>query len=197
MNKLALFDKENYLYPESVVGIDEAGRGAGFGPLVVSAVSLKNLNFSDEINDSKKLSKNKREILSEKIIENSFKVLIKVVSVNEINKYGIVEAERRAIKSMKDELKNFKSIVIDGNINFLSELDNSKCLVKGDTISFSVACASILAKVNRDNLVLRLSKKYPNYNLEKNKGYPTLEHKNLVEKFGLTKEHRVNWGWNI
>ena len=180
------------------VGIDEVGRGCIFGPVFSSVIVLseennkllKNLG----IDDSKKLSAKKRNSLRPKIFELSTDWGIGQSTVREIDKYGIRYATElsmiRAIDKLK--LKPLK-IYIDGNLPLSLWHGMQDNIVKGDSKLTSIAAASILAKVERDSLMIRLEERYKGYNIFKNKGYGTKEHFLSIKKFGITELHRKSF----
>ncbi len=178
---------KNYL-----VGADEVGRGCLFGPVVAAAVILGN-NYNFDLKDSKKLSEKKRIKLLSKIERNAIKISIGKASVKEIDFLNIKEASllamKRAILGLK--VKNIE-VIVDGidipKINY-----PCKAIIKADDKIPEVMAASIVAKVHRDNLIIALSKKYPDFSLEKNKGYPTKEHLNILKSLGPTKYHRMSF----
>ena len=175
-----------------LVGVDEVGRGCLFGPVVAAAVILGNKN-NFYLKDSKKLSEKKRMILLSEIERNAVKISIGKASVKEIDSLNIREASllamKRAILGLR--VKNIE-IIVDGidipKINY-----PSKAIIKADDKIPEVMAASIVAKVHRDNLIIALSKKYPDFSLEKNKGYPTKEHLNILKSLGPTKYHRLSF----
>ena len=175
-----------------LVGADEVGRGCLFGPVVAAAVILGNYKNFD-LKDSKKLSEKKRVILLNDIKKNATKISIGEASVNEIDLLNIKEASLLAMKRAILGLK-FKNIevIVDGidipKINY-----PCKAIIKADDKIPEVMAASIVAKVHRDNLMIALSKKYPDFSLEKNKGYPTKEHLNILKSLGPTKYHRKSF----
>ena len=180
------------------VGIDEVGRGCIFGPVFSSVIVLseennkllKNLG----IDDSKKLSAKKRNSLIPKIFELSTDWGIGQSNVREIDKYGIRYATElsmiRAIYKLK--LKPLK-IYIDGNLPLRLWHGMQDNIVKGDSKLTSIAAASILAKVERDSLMIRLEERYKGYNIFKNKGYGTKEHFLSIKEFGITELHRKSF----
>jgi ribonuclease HII len=175
-----------------LVGSDEVGRGCLFGPVVAAAVILGNNNNFD-LKDSKKLSEKKRSILLREIERNAIEISIGQASVKEIDSLNIKEASllamERAILGLK--LKNIE-VIVDGidipKINY-----PCKAIIKADNKISEVMAASIVAKVHRDNLMIALSKKYPDFSLEKNKGYPTKEHLNILKSLGPTEYHRKSF----
>ena len=170
-------------------GIDEVGRGPLAGSVYAAAFIFPNYEI-DGVNDSKKLSSKKRERIFEIIVEKKFIYALGISSVDEIDKINILNATHLA---MKRALKNLPIIpdlvLIDGNSspNFGLKTEN---IVKGDSISYSIACASIVAKVLRDDYMNNMDKEFPIYDFKKNKGYGTKYHIESLKKFGPCKIHR-------
>lgn len=176
-----------------IAGIDEAGRGPLVGPVVAAAVVLPDNIDIVGINDSKKISEKKREMLYEEIIKKAASYGIGISDVDTIEKYNILNATKMA---MIEAVKNLKIkpdyLIIDGNQ--VIDIDIEKeAVVSGDSKSLSVAAASIVAKVTRDRMIRELDKKYPEYLLAKNKGYGTKEHIEAIKKYGICKEHRPSF----
>lgn len=203
IQKLISFDKQyNFKY---ILGVDEAGRGPGAGDVFAACVyfDLKNMElvkYLKKLNDSKKLSSNVRNELYQIIVSNSI-YSISQSSVEKIDKCNILNATFMAMeKSVKNvisllNIQNINDILIlvDGNKK-IKNLDlNMQTIVKGDSKSASIAAASILAKVCRDNYMIKLDEEYPNYNWKKNKGYLTKEHLNAIDKYGMVKYHRKSF----
>ena len=185
INHLFKFDQN---YDKPVAGVDEVGRGCLAGPVVAAAVILKDFD-NNEINDSKKIPKKKREELSSYIKQNSI-YSIGEASVEEIDKLNILNASLLAMKRAINNLSSQPmSILVDGNFKPINEA-NVFSIVKGDTKSISIAAASIVAKVYRDKLMAKLSKVHPAYKFESNSGYGTKEHQNALLKFGVSPIHR-------
>jgi ribonuclease HII len=177
-----------------IIGIDEVGRGPLAGPVVSAAVRLsKNFNIT-ELNDSKKLSKSKREEVYNLII-NKCEYQLGISNVEEIDKLNILQATflsmRRAINKFK--LPSNYKILVDGPWSFDKANKNILPKIKGDSIYPSIAAASIIAKVYRDNLMLNLSKEYSNYLWERNSGYGTKKHIQAIKLHGITKHHRKSF----
>ena len=175
-----------------IAGIDEAGRGPWAGPVVSAAVILNEKNIPDGLNDSKKLSEKKRLSLYSSIY-NFHSVCVGISSIEEIDSMNVLQATFLSMKRAVEDLNpQPEYILVDGNLdpglNF-----KTKCIIKGDSISISIAAASVIAKVTRDNLMLKLDKEFPNYNWKKNKGYGTAEHRNALELHGPCKYHRKSF----
>ena len=173
-----------------IAGVDEVGRGCLAGPVFSAAVILKNKIDVKDIKDSKKLSFKKRLLLSSYIKKNSIYAL-GTASVEEINKFNILNA---SLLSMKRALTNLKlkpaKAYIDGL--FAPKNLSIKCqtFVKGDEKIIPIAAASIVAKVARDLFMIKLSKKFPKYRWDKNFGYGTKNHLYGLKKYGITRHHR-------
>ena len=175
-----------------IAGIDEAGRGPWAGPVVSAAVILNEKNIPDGLNDSKKLSEKKRLSLYSSIYNFHF-VGVGISSIEEIDSMNVLQATFLSMKRAVEDLNpQPEYILVDGNLdpglNF-----KTKCIIKGDSISISIAAASVIAKVTRDNLMLKLDKEFPDYNWKKNKGYGTAEHRNALELHGPCKYHRKSF----
>jgi ribonuclease HII len=197
MTKIPSFDFEN-LYKEksfkSIVGLDEVGRGSFAGPLVAAAVILPDKFDIKEIKDSKLLAPVKREELSKYIIENATSYSISEVSVEYINKYGVGMATHRAFLNCLKKLEGkFDFVLVDGFMIKSFNKEKQKNIIHGDQLSVSIAAASIIAKVYRDNLMIKLHESYPKFGFDKNKGYGTKNHRDALKKFGLCKIHRTSF----
>ena len=185
------FDKK-YLSPniKFLAGVDEAGRGPLAGPVVAAAVIFERDTHIEGIADSKTLSEKKREFLFEKIISKCLSFSVSVIDHGIIDEINILKASLLAMKNAVKGLTVKPDLVlIDGNKSFYFDVPVIT-IVKGDAKSFSIGAASIIAKVTRDRLMRKYSLDYPNYLLEKNKGYPTLQHRQAVLKFGPSPIHR-------
>lgn len=189
------------LYSENnnklVRGVDEAGRGPLAGPVCAAAVIMPYGIIIDGVNDSKKLTEKKRELLFDTIKEKSLCYGIAFSDEKEIDEVDILNATflamKRAVKSLKIQPD---LILVDGNR--LPDFDiPAKTIVKGDSLSHSIACASILAKVTRDRLMKELSKKYPEYGFEKHKGYGTKAHYEAIKANGICEIHRRTFLKNV
>lgn len=173
-----------------VCGVDEAGRGPLAGPVYAAAVVLPKGHIIEGVNDSKKLSEKKREMLFDKIINEALDFSIATATAEEIDEMNILNATFLAMQRAIDNLKcKADFAMIDGNR--APEL-HIPCLtiVKGDGKSASIAAASVLAKVSRDRYMLEMAEKYPEYQFEKHKGYGTKLHYQMLDEFGPCEIHR-------
>ncbi len=176
-----------------VCGIDEAGRGPLCGPVCAAACILPTGLMIDGLNDSKKLTEKKREMLFETIKKEAIAYSVAFASVEEIDEINILEATllamRRALEglSIKPDF-----LLIDGNCSRDFPIP-AKAVVKGDSLSPSIAAASILAKVSRDRLCYELDKEYPEYLIAKHKGYGTKEHMARIREHGISPIHRKSF----
>lgn len=173
-----------------IAGTDEAGRGPLAGPVCAAAVILPAGLEIEGLNDSKKISEKKREKLFDIICEKAISYGIAYASVEEIDTLNILNASQLAMRRAVEMLDPTPDLVlVDGNI---ARGFNCKAVtvIKGDSISMSIAAASILAKVSRDRVCAELDKEYPQYLLSKHKGYSTKEHMDLVRKHGPSPIHR-------
>ena len=189
-------------FNQNVIGIDEVGRGPLAGPVVSCAfiffdisLNLKDLFFID---DSKKLSQKKRieamkEITKLKIL-NKIKYSIGMSSVREIDKYNILEATKLSMKRAIKKLNfSYTQLIIDGNIDLKLKNYPSMSVIKGDQKSFSIAAASIIAKIHRDRYMKFLSYKFPDYSWSSNMGYGSKKHIEIIHKKGITIHHRKSF----
>ncbi len=173
-----------------LVGIDEAGRGPLAGPLVVAGVVFPIGYESGEINDSKQLSEKKREALYEVIIRDALFYQIEIVEPEEIDRLNILEADRQAMMRIANNAPC--NIVITDAVDLYIDKDVTS-IIKGDTKSCSIAAGSILAKVTRDRIMYEYDKQYPEYGFAKHKGYPTKQHLEALDKYGVLPIHRKSY----
>ena len=172
----------------NVCGVDEAGRGPLCGPVVAAAVILPQGLYIEGLNDSKKLSEKKREMLFDVICESAIAYSIIQGSVEEINATNILATTMSAMKRAIESLPIKADVaLVDGNIARDFPIP-AQTVVHGDAISPSIAAASILAKVTRDHLCIEMDKQFPMYNIAKHKGYGTKEHMDLLRKHGAAPE---------
>ena len=177
-----------------VCGVDEAGRGPLAGPVCAAAVILPEGTAIDGLNDSKKLSEKKREILFDVIKEKSIAWSVAFASVEEIEEHNILNATFIAMNRAIEGLSLKADVaLIDGNRVPKDIKIPCETVVKGDSKSMSIAAASVLAKVARDRLMLELDEKYPIYEKKKHKGYGTALHMDLIRKYGPSECHRPSF----
>lgn len=176
-----------------VCGVDEAGRGCLCGSVYAAAVILPPDFYHEDLNDSKKLSPKKRDLLFDYITENALSYSIAFATVDEIEKINILNAAMLAMNRAVNGLNTKVDIaLIDGNIARGFEC-KTRTVVKGDSISPSIAAASILAKVARDRYVCELAENYPEYQFDKHKGYATKAHIDAIRKYGPCDIHRPSF----
>ncbi|MBQ1877319.1 MAG: ribonuclease HII [Erysipelotrichaceae bacterium] len=174
----------------SVVGIDEAGRGPLAGPLVVAGVIFPQGYDSGEINDSKQLTEKKREALYDIIIRDALFYDIRVVEVEEIDRLNILEADRKAMTEIA--LASKADLILTDAVDLYID-KKVISLIKGDTLSCSIAAGSILAKVTRDRIMYEYDRIYPEYGFASHKGYGTKKHLEALEKYGVLPIHRKSY----
>jgi ribonuclease HII len=188
-----------------IVGVDEAGRGPLAGPVIASAVCLRDSSFKTQIRDSKKMSSDQREQAYEEIMQKAH-IGIGIGSVELINRINILNATFYAMTEAVINLKTrmplmvrdqFSSshvyLLIDGN-RFKTTLPYAyETIIRGDNTVLSIACASIIAKVTRDRLMVEYACEYPDYGFDRHKGYPTLDHKKRIAVHGLCAIHRKHF----
>lgn len=175
-----------------VVGIDEVGRGALAGPLVVAAVVFEVGTVILELDDSKKLSESKRIELNKQITEN-LQTKIKIIDEKTIDKENIYQATKNAMVSLIEQLNNENTYFLIDAMP-IENYQNLKSIIKGDQNSNSIAAASIIAKVARDQIMCELDVKHPQYQFAKNKGYGTINHIKALKSDGITIHHRRSYG---
>ena len=181
-----------------ICGCDEAGRGALAGPVVAAAVILPKKFTHPLLNDSKKIPEKRRYQLSTLIKSESVLWSVGMVHQDEIDKINILNASIKAMHIAIRKLINKSNhkpelLLIDGNRFKSFKNIEYKCIIKGDTKYCSIAAASILAKTYRDTYMIELHKKNPQYNWNKNKGYPTQNHKKQILNFGISQYHRKSF----
>ena len=175
---------------KKLAGVDEVGRGSLIGPVYAAAVIFKGNINKKKLNDSKKLSKKKRELLEKYIKRNSY-WSIGSASLKEIERLNILNASLLAMKRAIKKLKiKPKKILIDGNKIPKMKNYNLKFVIKGDQKIPEISAASIIAKVSRDRLMKKMSKNNIDYSWDKNAGYGTKDHLSAIKKLGVTKHHR-------
>ena len=189
-----LFLAQGYSF---IAGIDEVGRGCLAGPVAAAAVILPLRNrtgWLKQVRDSKKLTAEKRETLSTEIKAGAVAFGVGFVSADEIDKNGIVPATQQAMRIAIEQLSPQPDALLIDYFRLPGVKLPQKGVVDGDSLCISIACASIIAKVARDNLMVELDKTYPGYGLAHHKGYGTAEHRECLEKLGPTPLHRRYFG---
>lgn len=195
---------ENSLYEKginSICGIDEAGRGPLAGPVVVASVIMPKDSLIEGINDSKKISEKKREMLYEKIVEEAVAYGVGIIAQEEIDRINILNATKEGlttcIKELEQDLKNknrgFEKpdiILVDALTKIDTDGISYQSIIKGDAKSYSIAAASIIAKVTRDRIMRQWAEVYPEYGFEKHKGYGTAVHISALKEYGACPLHR-------
>jgi ribonuclease HII len=181
-----------------IAGVDEVGRGALFGPVVAAAVILPNITLTapiaTEIKDSKKLSSSRRNQLAQKICHLAVDWKIGFAATSEIDRFNILQATLLAMKRAVVKLRPQPELcLIDGNQSIKDLAVPQKTIVKGDSLCLSIAAASIVAKVWRDDLITRLALKYTMYDLHNNKGYGSARHLLALQQYGPSPLHRLSF----
>ena len=186
--------KSHYYEGLIEAGCDEAGRGCLAGSVYAAAVILPTNYKNDLLNDSKKLSAKKRYVLREIIERDALAWAVGIVTPGEIDKINILNASFLAMHRALDQLKmRPEAIIVDGN-RFTPYQDLPfTTIVKGDGKYLSIAAASILAKTYRDDYMLSLAEKYPQYDWQSNMGYPTKKHREAIRQYGITPFHRKSY----
>jgi ribonuclease HII len=187
------FDLESELYTlgrARIIGVDEVGRGPLAGPVVAAAVWLDPENIPGGLNDSKKVPLKLRKTLAE-LLPQIADVSTGQASVQEIDEFNILGASHLAMERAVAGLNMRPDFaLVDGNLIPRDLAVPARAVIKGDTISQSIAAASIVAKVRRDQLMLSLAQQYPGYGWDKNQGYPTKAHREALQNLGVTPHHR-------
>ena len=178
---------------KKIAGVDEVGRGSLAGPVFAAAVILNSKINRNCLVDSKKISFKKRILLSKYIKKNSV-YAIGIASVDEINRYNILNASLLSMERALNKLKIKPAVAyIDGTFAPRETSVKCKTFIKGDERISCISAASIIAKVSRDLFMIKLANKYPKYNWQKNFGYGTEEHRFALKKFGVTTAHRISF----
>lgn len=185
-----------------LAGVDEVGRGPLAGPIVAAAVILdlndiEGKNLILKINDSKKLSPKTRNEISEQIKEKAISYCIVQLNNSDIDKKGIAWCNNEVLKRAAENLKVKPDLVLSDGYGIKNCKTKNKYIIKGDAKSASIACASIIAKVYRDNIMKEYAKIYPEYGFDKNVGYGTKDHIEAIKKYGYTPIHRISFLKNI
>ncbi len=193
---------------KSICGIDEAGRGPLAGPVVVASVIMPEGSMIEGVNDSKKVSEKKREKLYEQIIEEAVAYGVGIIDQNEIDRINILNATKEGLTLCIKELeKNLKEknrgiekpeiILVDALTKIDTDHIPYQSIIKGDAKSYSIAAASIIAKVTRDRIMRQWDEVYPEYGFAKHKGYGTAMHISAIKQYGICPLHRKTFVKNF
>lgn len=185
---------ENKVHEEGfkyICGIDEAGRGPLAGPVVVASVIMPKDSMIEGVNDSKKISEKKREKLYDLIIDEAISYGVGIISQEEIDEINILNATKKGLTNSINELKVKPEIIL---VDALTKIDTIgipyRSVIKGDAKIYSIACASIIAKVTRDRIMKEWDKVYSQYGFSSHKGYGTAKHIAAIKEYGLCPLHR-------
>ena len=183
---------------EYICGIDEAGRGPLAGPVVVAAVIMPKESFIEGINDSKKVSEKKREKLYEQIINEAIAWSVTIIDQKEIDNLNILNATKKGVTMCIKELTTKPNLIL---VDALEHIDTCGIpytpIIKGDAKAYSIAAASILAKVTRDRIMREWDEVYPQYEFAQNKGYGTAKHIAAIKEYGICQLHRHSFVKNF
>ena len=179
---------------EFICGIDEAGRGPLAGPVVVASVIMPKDSMIEGVNDSKKVSEKKREKLYDLITTEAISYGVGIISQDEIDEINILNATKKGLTNSLKELSTKPDIIL---VDALREIDTLnipyRSVIKGDAKIYSIACASIIAKVTRDRIIREWDKVYPQYGFASHKGYGTAKHIAAIKEYGLCPLHRKSF----
>ena len=199
LNKLKEFEKK--LYEDGVkyiAGIDEAGRGPLAGPVVIGCVIMKPESFIEYVNDSKKVSETKREMLYEKITNEAIAWSTGIVDEKEIDELNILNATKKALTEAIDKLEVKPDVIL---VDALDKIDTKGIkyisVIKGDAKIYSISAASIIAKVTRDRIMKEYDEVYPQYGFAGHKGYGTAKHIQAIKEHGICPLHRKTFTKNF
>lgn len=211
LTELKKVEEELYItnHLTAIAGIDEAGRGPLAGPVVVACCMMPRESMIEGVNDSKKIAEKKRERLYELITEEAISYGVGIIGQNEIDEINILQATKKgltmAIKEMEEKLKEKPELgIIKPDailVDALTKIDTDgipyKSIIHGDAISYSISCASIIAKVTRDRIMRQWDEVYPQYGFIKHKGYGTAAHIQAIKEYGLCPLHRRSFTKNF
>ncbi len=194
LKEMSKYEKDAYIQGYKLVaGIDEAGRGPLAGPVVAACVILPENCIIEGLNDSKKLTPAKRNRLYDIIIKSAISIGVGMADEMCIDEINILNATKLAMKLAVEQTETKPDLLLIDAVK-LSDVDiPQRSIVKGDSLSISIAAASIIAKVSRDRLIEAKDSMYPEYGFKKHKGYGTAEHINAIKKYGICPIHRVSF----
>ena len=200
LKQLKKVEEELYTQKElkAIAGIDEAGRGPLAGPVVVACCIMPRNSMIEGVNDSKKVSEKKREKLYDLITDEAIAYGVGIIDQKEIDRINILNATKEGLTMAVKELNPKPDLII---VDALSKIDTEgipyKSIIKGDAKCYSIACASIIAKVTRDRIMRQWDEVYPQYGFIKHKGYGTAAHISAIKEYGLCPLHRLSFVKNI
>ncbi len=198
---IKLKEMEKSIYEDGakyICGIDEAGRGPLAGPVVVASCIMPNGSMIDGVNDSKKISEKKRERIFEEIIKEAVSYGVGIVDENKIDEINILQATKLGLTNSIKELKVVPDIILVDALESINTCNIPyRSIIKGDAICYSIAAASIIAKVTRDRIMIKYDEIYPEYGFAKHKGYGTARHIEAIKKYGLCPIHRRSFVKNF
>ena len=186
--ELAAFDEGYRAGGRSVAGMDEAGRGPLVGPVVAACVLMPADSAIPWVDDSKKLSEARREALYDRIVEEAVAVGVGMADAEEIDRINILRATKNAMRRAAEQVR--ADVYLIDAVKDLGLPGEEVAIIRGDATSYSIAAASIIAKVTRDRMLRELDARYPEYGFARNKGYGTAEHIEALKRFGPCPEHR-------
>lgn len=177
-----------------IAGIDEAGRGPLAGPVVVAAAIMPRNSMIEGVNDSKKVSEKKREAIYEQIIQEAISYGVGIIDHREIDAINILQATKKGLTEAIKGLETKPDVIL---VDALTNIDTCgipyTSIIQGDSKSYSIAAASIIAKVTRDRIMRQWDELYPMYGFEKNKGYGTKMHMDAIREYGICPIHRLSF----
>lgn len=183
---------------EKICGIDEAGRGPLAGPVVIAGVIMPKDSFIEGVNDSKKVSEKKRELLYDKILDEAISYSVAIIGQDVIDEINILNATKKGVTSVIEGLDVKPNLIV---IDALEHIDTKgipyESIIKGDAKCYSISAASIIAKVTRDRIMREWDKIYPQYGFAKHKGYGTSAHISVIKEYGLCPIHRRSFTKNF
>lgn len=199
LEKLKDIEKDLYVKGfAKICGIDEAGRGPLAGPVVVAAVIMPEDSFIEGINDSKKVSEKKREKLYDEITQNAVAWGVGIIDEKEIDNINILNATKKGLTTALKQLSEKPDIILVDALTGIDTLGISyQSIIKGDAKSYSIASASIIAKVTRDRIMRQWDEVYPEYGFQKHKGYGTKAHIEVIKNIGICPIHRKTFVKNF
>ncbi len=197
--KLKEIDEEIYNNgAKYICGIDEAGRGPLAGPVVVASVIMPRDSMIEGVNDSKKISEKKRERVYEQIIKEAISYSVGIIDESKIDEINILQATKEGLTESIKELKIVPDIILVDALRGINTCNIPyKSIIKGDATSYSIAAASIIAKVTRDRLMVKYDEMYPEYGFAKHKGYGTAKHIEAIKEYGICPIHRRSFVKNF